>query len=237
MPDEPNDDLAASRALAAKLAQGEWAVDDFTLDAEPEPEPIAEAPPAPPPPPPASLPSLRPPESAEPPSPEGILEAMLFVGGPPLTLESVAQVIRGFTPDRVRETLDALNRKYRAQNRPYLIQPKDDGYQLVVKPSFKNLRERLYGGPKEARLSQPALDVLSLIAYRQPISKGELDSLRGADSSAHLRQLVRLGIITVTQRGDADKASVGYGTTPRFLELFQLTTIEDLPKLGDTQLA
>jgi segregation and condensation protein B len=227
-PDDP--DLTRSRELAAKLAHVEWEVDEITWETEPPPEP--DPPPRPPPPAPTpSLPSMKPSEStAEPLNPETILEAMLFVGGAPVTLAAIGQVIRGYTPEKAKETIDLLNRKYKAQNRPYAIQPHGDGYQLAVKPAYQGLRERLFGGPRETRLAQPALDVLSLIAYRQPIPKPELDALRGADCSAHLRQLVRLGLITVTERIDPP----GYGTTPRFLELFQLSSLDDLPKLGET---
>jgi segregation and condensation protein B len=96
------------------------------------------------------------------------------------------------------------------------------------------LRERLFGGPREARLNQAAIDVLSAIAYRQPIGRAEIDSLRGADSSGTLRQLVRLGLIAVHQRAEAGAREVRYGTTPRFLQVFGLAALDELPRLGDT---
>lgn len=85
--------------------------------------------------------------------------------------------------------------------------------------------------------------MLSLVAYRQPVSKPDIDALRGADSAGQVRQLVRLGLIAVTRRAEAAAAdgddpgggrtAVGYGTTPRFLELFRLTGLDDLPRLGE----
>jgi len=236
MPDDPPaadpdpdraDALVQSQSLAAALGAHTWEVDgDPGLDAEPEP-------PAARPEPPVAVAKPRPPARPEPPAalePEQILEAMLFVGGPPLNPDAVGQVIRGYTPDRVREALDALNRRYKAQNRPYAVVPRDAGFVLAVGPQFHGVRERLFGGPREARLTQPALDVLSLVAYRQPVARADLDASRGADSAAAVRQLVRLGLIAATRRGDAD---AGYGTTPRFLELFQLASLDDLPRLGD----
>ena len=104
---------------------------------------------------------------------------------------------------------------------------------LVVRPAYRNLRERLFGGPRETRLSQPALDVLSVVAYRQPVGKAEVDAIRGTDSGATLRQLVRLGLVAVQHRADATGREVRYGTTPRFLDVFGLASLDELPRLGD----
>ena len=175
----------------------------------------------------------NPDESAPPPSPLQIVEAMLFVGGPPLTAAKACSAVRGLTPDRFRELADELAKRYRLQNRPYALQAKDDGYILAVKPQFRAVRERLLGGPREARLSGPAVEVLSLIAYRQPLGKGEVDALRGADSTGVIRQLVRLGLIAVAARGSADQPAVRYATTGRFLSLFGLGSLDDLPRLGE----
>ncbi len=229
MPDAaPNPDadaLAQGQALAAALGATAWEVDgEPGFEAEPEP---------PPPPPPVTPKPVAKPTPVEPAvtlEPGQILEAMLFVGGPPLDPAAVGQVIRGYTPERVRDAIDALNRRYKAQNRPYAVVPRGDGYVLAVGPQFGGVRERLFGGPREARLTQPALDVLSLVAYRQPVARADLDALRGADSAAAVRQLVRLGLIAAARRGEAD---AGYATTPRFLELFQLASLDDLPRLAD----
>lgn len=172
-------------------------------------------------------------EDSPPPSPLQIVEAMLFIGGPPLTAFKACSAVRGLTPDRFRELADELAKKYRAQNRPYTVQPRDDGYVLTLKPQFRGVRERLLGGPREARLSGPAVEVLSLIAYRQPLAKGEVDALRGADSGGVIRQLVRLGLIAVAARGSAEEPAVRYATTGRFLSLFGLGSLDDLPRLSE----
>ncbi len=95
--------------------------------------------------------------------------------------------------------------------------------------------DKLYGATREARLSPAAIDVLALVAYRQPATKPEIDSLRGADSGALLRQLVRRGLIAVVHRGEAGHREVSYGTTARFLEMFGLSSVEDLPQTQDLQ--
>jgi segregation and condensation protein B len=164
-----------------------------------------------------------------------IIEALLFVGGPPLTAEQAAQSIRGLTAGQFTEAVETLNRDYRRQGRPYAIQAQGDGYVLALRPRFRPVLDKLYGTTREARLSPPAVDVLALVAYRQPATKPEIDSLRGADSGALLRQLVRRGLIAVVQRGESGQREVSYGTTPRFLEMFGLSSRDDLPQTQDLQ--
>ncbi len=151
-----------------------------------------------------------------------------------MTAQRAAEAVRGLTAEQFRDILDGLNRDYRQQGRPYRIQVREQGCQLVLQPRFRGVLDRLYGTTREARLSPAALDVLALVAYRQPIGKQEVESLRGADSAATLRQLVRLGLIVV-RRGEAGQRDVTYSTTPRFLTLFQLRSLDDLPRTQDLQ--
>jgi segregation and condensation protein B len=163
-----------------------------------------------------------------------IVEALLFVGGPPLTAARAGEAVRGLTPAAFAQAVDALNRDYRRQGRPYRVQARDHGYELALQPRYRGVLERLYGSTREARLSPAALDVLALVAYRQPVSRQEVESLRGCDSAGPLRQLVRLGLVAL-QRGEADHREVHYGTTPRFLTLFQLRNLDDLPRTEELE--
>jgi segregation and condensation protein B len=187
--------------------------------------------------PPTEEPGEHAPSSVEGPSPPPlarILEAILFVGGAPLTAVRAGEALRGLTAAQFSQVIDALNRDYRLQGRPYRIQARDQGFELVLLPRYRVVLERLYGSAREARLSGAALDVLALVAYRQPAARQEVESLRGSDCGAPLRQLVRLGLIAV-QRGDAGRREVAYGTTPRFLQLFRLRSLDDLPRTQDLQ--
>lgn len=213
-PSEPAEDLA--RSFHALFENKTWELDvaEASSDAVPQAGKAA----------PASAPSLM-----------HLLEALFFVGGAPLTAERAAAVIRGLTAAQFTQAIAALNRDYRRQGRPYFIQPLGQGFSLALRPRFRPVVERLYGQTREARLSPPAIDVLALVAYRQPVTKQEIDSLRGAESGALLRQLVRRNLIAVVQRGEAGRREVSYGTTPRFLELFQLSSLDDLPQTADLQ--
>jgi segregation and condensation protein B len=173
-------------------------------------------------------------ESAPPPLVR-VIEALLFVGGAPLTAVRAADIVRGLSGEQFHQAVAALNQDYRRQGRPYAIQAHGDGYVFQLRPRYHSVLDALYGTAKEARLSLAAVDVLSLVAYRQPATKEEIDSLRGAESGAILRQLVRRGLIAVVQRGNADQHAVSYGTTPKFLQLFSLSSLDDLPQTQDLQ--
>jgi segregation and condensation protein B len=204
-----------------------WQVDVGEAPAEP-PAPPAEAPAG------AAKPAAAESAPEAPPPVERILEALLFVGGAPLTAVRAGEIVRGLTAEDFQQALDALNRAYRAQGRPYRVRRQEPGYVLALRPRFAGVRERLQGAVREARLSQAAVDVLALVAYRQPATRAEVDSLRGADSAAVLRLLVRHGLVAL-QRGGADGRDVFYVTTPRFLELFHLRSLDDLPQTQDLQ--
>jgi segregation and condensation protein B len=174
-------------------------------------------------------------EEAPPPL-EQIVEALLFVGGAPLTAALAARAVRGLTAEQFAQAVVALNRAYRRQNRPYHVRLREQGYEMALRPRFRGVAERLLGAVRQARLSQPALDTLALVAYRQPVSRAEVDSLRGADSVGLLRQLVRLGLVAL-RRGDGagGAGEATYATTARFLKLFGLRGLEDLPRTQELQ--
>jgi segregation and condensation protein B len=163
------------------------------------------------------------------------VEALLFVGGPPLSEARAGEAVRGLTAAQLSQAIDSLNEDYRRQGRPYLIQPQGHGYVLTLRPRHRRVLDQLYGSAREARLSLAAIDVLALVAYRQPATKQEIDAVRGMESAAILRQLVRRGLIAVVNRGEAGHREVCYGTTARFLELFGLRSLEDLPQTQDLQ--
>lgn len=190
--------------------------DAWQLDLPPEPAPTAAAP-------------------TVPPSAKRILEAMLFVGGAPLTAKRASELIRGLTPEQFHLHIAELNSDYRRQNRPYAIQTQDEGQILALRPRFRPVVERLFGGVREARLSAVVMDALAIVAYRQPLSKGETDALLGHDAGAALRQLVRRGLVQVSPRSDENPKDLVYRTSPRFLEFFGIQNLEDLPRTHDLQ--
>ena len=240
-PEASIDADALRRAYREVAGSGEWQIDQPDQLWNPEPDPVEESVGLRPPlaeEPPIALAIATPVADADlesdvPPSPVQILEALLFAGGESLTPERAAQILRSLDAETFHQTIDLLNRVYRLQNRPYHVARRaDGGYALAVRPRYRAIRERLHGGPKEARLTQPLLDVLGMVAYRQPVGRHEIDAARGSDSGALMRQLLRLGLIAVARRAGADSEAL-YATTARFLDLFGLRDLDDLPRLSD----
>ncbi len=170
-------------------------------------------------------------------NPRTILEAMLFVGHPgnePLAREEAAESMRGVEPDEIDALVDELNEQYEQLGCPLVIVTEDGGYRMTLREPWQPLRNRFYGKLREARLSQAAVDVLSIVAYQQPITREAVDELRGRESGALLRQLVRRQLLRIELPGEKG-ARRNYHTTDRFLKLFDLDRLEDLPQSEDVE--
>lgn len=168
-------------------------------------------------------------------SPRSILEAMLFVGHPdntPLTSEKVASYMRGVRPQEVDELVKELNTGYEDDGSPYRIESVDAGYRMALLDEFSSLRDKFYGRNKMAKLSQASIDVLAIVAYKQPLTRDDVDSLRGKPSGTILTQLVRRRLLRM-ERPDEKPRTPRYHTTDRFLELCGLESIRDLPESLD----
>ena len=125
-----------------------------------------------------------------------------------------------------------MNDVYRMEGCPYTIESSGEGFRMVLRQEFGAVRERFYGRIREARLSQSAIDVLSLVAYHQPISRNRVDEIRGKPSGGILSQLVRRQLLRIERTESAPRVT-DYYTTDRFLELFSLDGLEDLPRTQD----
>jgi segregation and condensation protein B len=160
------------------------------------------------------------------------LEAVLFVGHPnnePLTSHQIATLMRGVRPSEVDQLVRDLNRQYAEEGCPYCVESIGSGYRLVLRPQYDSWRSRFYGKIRQARLSQAAIDVLAIVAYRQPVQRGEIDKLRGKPSGAILSQLVRRKLLRIEGRDGPQRMPL-YRTTDRFLALFELDSLDELPR-------
>ena len=165
-------------------------------------------------------------------SPVTILEALLFVGDPEgrgLTAAEASQLMRGVEPDEVPDLVDQLNRRYAEDGCPYEIVSHSDGYHMVLRRQFYPIRELFYGKIRQARLSRAAIDVLAIVAYRQPVTAEDVAKLRGKPSGHVLAQLVHRGLLRI-DRPEGARRTAHYRTTQRFLNLLGLTSLADLPR-------
>jgi segregation and condensation protein B len=185
----------------------------------------------------ADVPSIESPaeEDTCPISPRSIFEAMLFVGNrenQPLTPARAAEGMRDVSTDEIPSLVTELNRRYAACGAAFRIVGEGDGYRLTLCDEFRPLKNRFYGRIRQARLSQAAIDVLALVAYQQPISSEKVGRLRGRPSSHVLAHLVHRGLLRI-ERPASNRRVPLYTTTERFLKLFNLDSLDDLPRSED----
>ena len=165
-------------------------------------------------------------------NPRSVVEAMLFVGRPdnrPASARELAAAMRGVSPAEVDAAVAELNALYDADSTPYCIDHSHAGYRLVLRDEFERMRDKFYGRVREAKLSPAAIDVLSIVAYRQPVSAAQIDELRGAASGGALSTLVRRRLLQLERSTDSDGVPC-YRTTDRFLRLFGLESLSVLPR-------
>jgi segregation and condensation protein B len=165
-------------------------------------------------------------------TPRSILEAMLFVGNPEnecLKSQQVAGLMRGVRPQEIDDLVVELNAEYESLGSPYGINSVGDGYVLQLRDVYEGLRNKFYRRVREARLSQTAVDVLAIVAYRQPLKREEVDKLRGRPSGSVLSQLVRRQLLRLERPEDSPRRPI-YFTTDRFLTVFGLDSLGELPQ-------
>ncbi|MCA9215342.1 MAG: SMC-Scp complex subunit ScpB [Planctomycetales bacterium] len=168
-------------------------------------------------------------------SPESILEAMLFVGHPqnkPLTSRVLASFMRGVSPNELDEMIVELNEQYDEQETAYTISAIGDGYRMSLRDDLASIRNQFYGKVKEAKLSQTAIDVLSIVAYNQPAERQKIESVFGKPVRGILSQLVRRNLLSLENTTERPRKTY-YRTTDRFLQFFGLEDIDDLPRGED----
>jgi len=164
--------------------------------------------------------------------PLSILEALLFVGlpdGRPLSARVAAGLMRGVRSEEVADLAAGLGRRYRAENRPYEVVSHEDGWVLRLRPEFAQFGAVLEQRTRTVRLAPDELDALAVVAWNQPVPRDRLVELGCDAAPAVLRRLVRRGLLELRtpKPGGADGPT--YHTTPKFLEVFRLESLADLP--------
>jgi len=157
-----------------------------------------------------------------------IIESLLFISGEPISFERIISVLDGIERKLVREVLVELKEEYERENRGIRLVEVAGGYQLETPKENAEYIARLIK-TRPIRLSRPALETLAIIAYRQPITRQEVDKIRGVDSSGVLKTLLEYGFIQIAGRKDVPGKPLIYTTTKRFLEFFRLKDLSELP--------
>ncbi|MEO0025640.1 MAG: SMC-Scp complex subunit ScpB [candidate division WOR-3 bacterium] len=163
---------------------------------------------------------------------EPVIEALLFAADAPVTLARLTE-ITGADDTAVREAIDRLNQTYAETGRAFRISRVAQGYQLYTLPEYADWIRRLYAHTRIQRLSAAALEVLAIIAYKQPITRPEIEQLRGVDCSAPLLTLLERGLIVTAGRAHRPGNPFLYRTTREFLRYFGLESLDDLPRIEE----
>jgi segregation and condensation protein B len=158
-----------------------------------------------------------------------IIEALLFVFGQPLPLKRLTEVLPDAEPPRLRALIQTLNGEYAASQRAFHIQEVAGGYQMVTDQALAAWVRQALQHPKPDSVSAATMETLAIIAYRQPITKAEIEAIRGVDVSASLDTLLERRFVRLAGRKDSPGRPFLYGTTPEFLRHFGLKSLEALP--------
>jgi segregation and condensation protein B len=160
-----------------------------------------------------------------------ILEALLFVIGQPLSLKRMTEVVPDLEGARIRALLQTLNGEYLSAGRAFHVQEVAGGYQLVTDQQLAPWVKRALQAPKPDAVSAAALETLAIVAYRQPITKAEIEAIRGVDVSASLDTLIERRFVRIAGRKESAGRPFLYGTTTEFLRHFGLKSLEALPTI------
>lgn len=161
-----------------------------------------------------------------------IIEALLFVSDQPVSVRRFKEVLGESDPQMFRALLQQLNDEYLQSQRAFRIQEVAGGYQLVTDPQLAAWIKRALELPRESALSKAALETLAIIAYRQPLTKAEIEAIRGVDVTATLETLMERQFVRITGRKETPGRPLLYGTTAEFLQHVGLKSLDELPPMA-----
>ena len=161
-----------------------------------------------------------------------IVEALLFVSQKPLTIEDIRQALDGLDDEEIKKVVEELKDDYLKTERSFSIAEVAGGYQIITNPEFAPWIGKLFRRDN-VKLSIPALETLAIIAYKQPMTRGDLEQIRGVSVEGVLKTLLDKDLVRIRGRKDAPGRPITYGTTEEFLKNFGLKNLESLPKVRD----
>jgi len=164
-----------------------------------------------------------------------IIEALLFASSAPLQASRLATMAGVKSAALVRDLCGELKADYDSSKRAFALEEIAGGYQLLTRPEFNTWITRLRRKEQEDTLSQASLESLAIIAYRQPVTRAQIEDIRGVQSGYILRSLIEKGLVSVIGRSDELGHPLLYGTTKEFLDIFGLPSLKSLPKLDELE--
>lgn len=166
-------------------------------------------------------------------STESIVEAILLATDSPVGAARIANVIGDVTPGQVKECIGRLNTRYEQTGASFRIEEIAKGYQILTLPEYNVWLRKLLKVRSETKLSQAALETLAVVAYRQPVLRARIEEIRGVQVGEVLQRLREMNLAKIVGRAEELGRPLLYGTTKRFLEVFGLASLEELPKVEE----
>jgi segregation and condensation protein B len=163
------------------------------------------------------------------------LESLLFVSETPLTLKKLASFVKDATQEEIQKALAALQDEINGMNRSFQVAQIAEGYQLVTRPEYHRWAKDLYKVISKTRLSKAALEALAIIAYKQPVTRAEVEAIRGVEVSNLVQNLLEKRMIRILGRAETPGRPLLYATTHEFLIHFGLKDLSDMPKVSEIQ--
>ena len=163
-----------------------------------------------------------------------LIEAILFLESEPVTEKSLS-AISELSEEVVRKSLEVLKEKYKSDASGIELEMITGGWALIPKKEIWNVLKERYGNKNEGKLSRAAMGTLSIIAYSQPVTRAEIESIRGVSADNMIRLLMERNLIKEVDKKDIPGKPSLYGTTKEFLKFFRLNSIADLPKLDEAE--
>jgi segregation and condensation protein B len=160
----------------------------------------------------------------------GLLEALLLSTHHPLTAGKLAELLDLGATKPIRAAIKSLNEQYEASGRSFRIEQVAGGYQLLTLPEFGDTLKKFHQREIDAKLTKAALETLAIVAYKQPILRVDVEAIRGVACGETIRNLMEKHLVKIAGRAEEPGRPILYGTTKRFLELFGLNSLKDLPQ-------
>lgn len=171
--------------------------------------------------------------AARPITTESVVEAILFASDAPLTASKIVEIVGAGDVREVKRHIAALNERYDANAAAYRIEEIAGGFQMLTRPEFHTWLRKLNRARTESKLSQAALETLAVVAYKQPILRADAEAIRGVSCGEMLNRLRELGLIKIVGRAEEIGRPILYGTTKRFLDVFGLSDLGELPQVEE----
>jgi segregation and condensation protein B len=167
------------------------------------------------------------------PTVEAVVEAILFASDEPLSAERLVHIVEAGGVRQIRKCIESLNEKYEVGNFTFRIEQIAGGYQMMTLSQYNHWLKRLLRARTDTKLSQAALETLAIIAYKQPVMRADIEAIRGVAAGEVIRGLIYKGLVKIVGRAEVLGRPMLYGTTKKFLEIFGLNTLKDLPKIEE----